>query len=109
MDPQAFNRAVMSAGLWFGVVYGLGLVTGAQMSLSATAIDASIMSASAYGSDALHSAVGRVPSAASSALSTGVMYAAIQRAYNGDNSYVINTVAAAANDYLVEAVSSSLA
>ena len=110
MDPSSTNRAVMSAGLWFGVVYGIGLLTGAGgMDLVATGKDAAIMGASAYASDAAHAAMGAVPSAMSSALSTGVMYAAIQKFYAGDDLYVVNILGAAGNDYLVEVVSSSMA
>ena len=110
MDSSSMNRAVMSAGLWFGVVYGIGVLTGSEaLDLMFVAKDAAVMGASAYASDAAHAAMGVVPSAMTSALSTGVMYAVAQKFYSGDESYVVNVLAAAGNDYLVEVVSSSMA
>ncbi len=104
MDSESVRRAAFSSALWVGVAFTLGLVTGADLPLFELVQDGAIMGASALGSDLAHGWVGMVPSAMSSAASTGIMYAAIQRGWRGDDSYVINFVAASANDYLVDAV-----
>jgi len=102
VSSQSVNRALMSAGLWFGVAYGLGMATGADLGLLDTAVDSAIMGASALGSDVFHSYIGMVPTAYSSAGVSGAMYAGIQRAYRGDSNYLINVAFAGGNDLLVE-------
>ena len=109
MDPQSVNRAIMSTGLWVGVAFTLGMVTGADLPMFELAQDGAIMGASALGSDLAHGWAGILPSAMSSAASTGLMYAAIQRAWRGDDSYVVNWCAAAGNDLITEVISTRLA
>lgn len=102
MDSVSYSRAVMSGGLWFGVVYGLGMVLGSNPDLYNTGADALMMAGSAVGADVVHGVLGWNPTGVTSALATGGMYAGIQKLVRGDNNYLINVGFAGANDLLVE-------
>jgi len=103
MDYSAsVSRAVASGAIWFGVAYGLSMATGANLSLTDTAVDAGIMAGSSIGADVVHSGLGWSPTGVTSALATGGMYAGIQYAYRGDTNFLVNAGAAGANDMLVE-------
>jgi len=94
----------MSGGLWFAVSYGLGLALGTTPSLTDTAVDAGMMSASAVGADMVHGVLGMNPTGMTSAVLTGAYFAGLQKLVRGDNNYLINGGFAAANDMLVERV-----
>ena len=102
MDSVSYSRAVMSGGLWFGVVYGLGMVLGSNPDLYNTGADALMMAGSAVGADVVHGVLGWNPTGVTSALATGGMYAGIQKLVRGDSNYLINVGFAGANDLLVE-------
>jgi len=102
VSQESINRAAMSAGLWFAVAYGLGLVSGVELSMFDTAVDAAIMGGSALSSDLIHSYINMIPTVYSSAAVTGGLYAAAQRAYRGDTNYLVNAAVAGGNDVLVE-------
>lgn len=102
MDSQSMSRAVMSAGLWFGVSYGLGLAFGTSPSLMDVAVDSGLMGASSLGSDLVHSVVGMNPSGVSSAVATGGLYSVSQKLYRGSDEYVVNMALAGANDWAIE-------
>ena len=99
---DSIQRAIWSSGIWFATAYGLGMVAGANLSLSDTLVDAGIMGTATFGSDLLHNASGMVPTLASSAVVSGALYAGAQKAYRNDSNYVVNAVAGAANDVLVD-------
>jgi hypothetical protein len=101
MDSSSLSRAIMSGGLWMGVIYGVSLATGNSVDLMNTALDAGIMSASAVGSDVLHSLIQRENTNISSAVVTGLYYAGIQRVVRGDTNYLVNAGFAGANDLAV--------
>jgi hypothetical protein len=104
MDGATYQRAAVSAGLWFAVVYGVATVFGAPVAggFSHTAIDAAIVAASSVGSDMLHEKLQWQSSGVTSAVATGGIYAAIQRAYRGDSNFLGNIALAGANEYAVE-------
>jgi len=102
MDSLSVNRALMSSGLWFGVTWAISFAVGVEAPWSEIATDSAIMGTSALASDLAHGAAGMVSTATTSAIGTGVIYSALQRAYRGDDSYLSNFAAAAANDYMVE-------
>jgi len=102
VGPDSYKRAAASAVVWAVAAGGLGMVLGADVEVMDILTDAGIMGASALGADVVHNAAGWVPTGITSAAATGAMYAGIQRAYRGDDSYITNFVAAAANDVLVE-------
>jgi hypothetical protein len=77
------------------------LATGNSVDLMNTALDAGIMSASAVGSDVLHSLIQRENTNISSAVVTGLYYAGIQRVVRGDTNYLVNAGFAGANDLAV--------
>jgi len=105
MDSSvSYSRALMSGGLWFAVSYGLGLALGTTPSLTDTAVDAGMMSASAVGADMVHGVLGMNPTGMTSAVLTGAYFAGLQKLVRGDNNYLINGGFAAANDMLVERV-----
>lgn len=101
---DSLKYAGMSAGIWAVTAYGLALVTGTDISLADVATDAAIMGASAWGSDFIQNSAAMVITPMSSAAGAGLMYAAIQAAYRGDDSYVVNFAAAAANDWVTQTV-----
>lgn len=107
MDSQSMSRAVMSAGLWFGVSYGLGMAFGVRVNPVDVAIDSALLGGSALASDMLHTSLGMPPSAVSSAVATGALYAGTQKLYRGSDAYLTNAVVAGANDYAIEAYQSS--
>lgn len=102
MDSQSMSRAVMSAGLWVAVAYGVGMVAGANPNLVDCAIDGGIMGACAIGSDLVHSVVGMNPTGTTSAVMTGAYYALAEKLYRGDDNYLTNGLLAGANDWAVE-------
>jgi len=106
MDSSvSYSRAVMSGGLWFAVSYALGVALGTNPSLTDTALDAGMMSASAVGADVVHGMLGMNPTGMTSAVLTGAYFAGLQRVVRGDRNYLLNGGFAAANDLLVENVS----
>lgn len=109
MDPQSLNRALMSSALWFGVSYGVALFAGIDAPVMDIATDAGIMGVSALASDVAHSALGMSATPITSSVGAGVFYAGVQRLYRGDDSLLVNFGLAAANDYAVELVGTSLA
>lgn len=106
MDSSvSYSRAVMSGGLWFAVSYALGVALGTNPSLTDTALDAGMMSASAVGADVVHGMLGMNPTGMTSAVLTGAYFAGLQKVVRGDSNYLVNGGFAAANDLLVENVS----
>ena len=99
-DPV--TRALWSSGIWLATAYGLGMVVGANLNATDVLVDAGIMGAATLGSDIVHNVIGMVPTTASSALVSGSFYAGGQKAYRDDSNYVVNLVAGAANDVLVD-------
>ena len=99
-DPV--TRALWSSGIWLATAYGLGMVVGANLNATDVLVDAGIMGAATLGSDIVHNVIGMVPTTASSALVSGSFYAGAQKAYRDDSNYVVNLVAGAANDVLVD-------
>ena len=99
----------MSSGVWFATAYGLGIVLGADMPLMDTAVDAGIMGGCALASDVAHGMLKWTPSPMTSAIGTGAMYAAVQKAYRNDSNYLVNVGAGALNDYALEIWASSMA
>jgi ABC-type branched-subunit amino acid transport system permease subunit len=95
----------MSGGLWFAVSYALGVALGTNPSLTDTALDAGMMSASAVGADVVHGMLGMNPTGMTSAVLTGAYFAGLQKVVRGDSNYLVNGGFAAANDLLVENVS----
>ena len=104
MDAAGINRALISGGLWMGVVYAVALATGQDAPLSEIATDAGLMSVSALGADVAVKMTGLSSSALSSAVATGAIFAAAQAGYRGDDSYLVNFLSAAGNDFLTETV-----
>ena len=104
MDSAGINRALISGGLWMGVVYGVSLATGMDAPLSEIATDAALMAASALGADVAVKMTGFASSPLSSAVATGAIFAAAQAGYRGDDSYLVNFLSAAGNDFLTETV-----
>jgi hypothetical protein len=78
------------------------MVVGANLNATDVLVDAGIMGAATLGSDIVHNVIGMVPTTASSALVSGSFYAGAQKAYRDDSNYVVNLVAGAANDVLVD-------
>ena len=109
MDSSSYTRAAMSAGVWFATAYGLGTALGIPISINDYAIDSAIMGSSALASDFTHGVLGWAPTGMTSMVGSGVYYAAIQKAYRGDNSYGQNFAMAAANDWLVDTVAYAMA
>lgn len=101
------SRAFMSAGLWFGVSYGLGLAFGANPQLMDVAVDSGLMGVASLGSDVVHSTIGMSPSGVTSAVVTGGLYAGTQKLYRGSDDYVMNMALAGANDWAIEMVQKS--
>jgi hypothetical protein len=101
------SRAFMSAGLWFAVSAGLGLVAGIPLNMVDMAVDSGLMGASSLASDAVHSSIGMSPSGVSSAVVTGALYAGTQKLYRGSNDYVVNMALAGGNDWAIEMVQKS--
>ena len=102
MSSGNVNYALVSAGLWAGTAGVLGLVLGADISISDIAMDAGIMGASAFSADFALNAVGAPVTALSSAAAAGVMYTAIQGVARGSDAYITNFAFAAANDLAVQ-------
>ncbi len=102
MDSESMSRAVMSGGLWFAVSYGVGLVLGANPSLTNCAVDGGIMAACAVGSDLMHSMLGWEPTGTTSAVMTGAYFAAAEKLVRNSDDYLVNGALAAANDFAVE-------
>ena len=107
MDSQTISRGFMSAGLWFGVSYGLGLAFGANPQLMDIAVDSGLMGASSVASDMVHSMIGMSPSGVTSAVVTGGFYAGSQKLYRNSDDYVVNVALAGANDWAIEMVQKS--
>jgi hypothetical protein len=101
---DSFTRALWSSGVWLATAYGLGMVVGANLNASDVLVDAGIMGAATFGSDFVHNVIGLIPTTASSALVSGSFYAGAQKAYRDDSNYVVNLVAGAANDVVVDYV-----
>jgi hypothetical protein len=102
MDSSTYQRAAVSAGLWFAFTYGVSVVFGTVPSISNVALDSAIMAASSIGSDAVHNTLQWQSSGVSSAVATGALFAAGQRAVRGDAAYVMNAALGAANTFAVE-------
>ena len=101
---DSFTRALWSSGVWLATAYGLGMVVGANLNASDVLVDAGIMGAATFGYDFVHNVIGLIPTTASSALVSGSFYAGAQKAYRDDSNYVVNLVAGAANDVVVDYV-----
>lgn len=99
-----FARATSSAGLWFAVSYGLGMVAGTNPSLADCAVDAGLMGASAIASDWMHSMLEMEKTGTTSAVLTGGYFAVAQKLVRGSNDYAVNAGLAGANDWAVEKV-----
>ena len=102
MDGSGFGRAAFSAGLWFAVSYGMGMVAGSNPSLMDCAVDGGVMGASAMASDLIHGVLDWEATGTTSAVLTGASFAAAQKLLRGSNDYMVNGALAAANDFAVE-------
>lgn len=102
MDSASMNRALWSAGIWAGTAFGLGALTGANITLYDAAMDGAVMGGSSYTSDYIHSMIGWQPTGLTSAVVTGAVFSGAQRGLRGSTAYTTNFVAGAANDFLVE-------
>ena len=101
---DSFTHALWSSGVWLATAYGLSMVVGENLNASDVLVDAGIMGAATFGSDFVHNVIGLIPTTASSALVSGSFYAGAQKAYRDDSNYVVNLVAGAANDVVVDYV-----
>jgi hypothetical protein len=101
------QRGVVAAGSWFAITYGAAVVLGLPISVSAAATSAAYLGASAVASDVVHNWWNVYPSAWSSALGTGLLFAASQRLGEGSSDYVTNVVSGAAGDVAGNAVNSA--
>lgn len=99
-----FARATTSAGLWFAVSYGLGMVAGTNPSLMDCAVDGGLMGASAVASDWLHSLLQMEKTGITSAVATGGYFALAQKLVRGSDDYLMNAGLAGGNDLAVETV-----
>lgn len=99
-----FARATSSAGLWFAVSYGLGMVAGTNPSLMDCAVDGGLMGASAVASDWTHAMLDFEKTGTTSAAATGAFFALTQKLVRGSDDYLMNGVLAGANDFAVEKV-----
>lgn len=98
------QRGVVAAGSWFAITYGAALALGLPISAAAAASSAAYLGASAVASDVVHNWWNVYPSAWSSALGTGLFFAAGQRLGEGSTDYVTNVVSGAAGDVAGNAV-----
>ena len=103
-DAMDFARATSSAGLWFAVSYGLGMVAGSNPSLVDCAVDGGLMGASAIASDWMHAMVSIEKTGTTSAVATGAYFALAQKLVRGSEDYLMNGALAGANDWAVEKV-----
>lgn len=99
-----FARATSSAGLWFAVSYGLGMVAGTNPSITDCAVDGGLMGLSAIASDWMHSLLEMEKTGTTSAVLTGGYFAVAQKLVRGSNDYAMNAGLAGANDWAVEKV-----
>ena len=104
----SLNRALWSAGIWAGTAYTLGMVLGANVSISDALMDGGVMGGSALASDYVHGAIGWHPTGFTSAAMTGALFTGAQAA-RGSRAYTSNFIAAAGNDYLTEWLGSMMA
>ena len=98
------NRGLTAAGTWFAVSYGFSVLLGVNVSMGEVAESAAYMGASAVASDWLHSAWHMYPTAITSALGTGVVFAAAQAVGKGSDAYVANVAAGATTDVVASFV-----
>ena len=102
MDSQSMSRAVMSAGLWFAVSYGVNVAMGGNVSIVDCAVDGGIMGVCAIGSDIVHSTLGMNPTGTTSAVATGALFAGAEKLYRNSDDYMVNGLLAGANDWAIE-------
>jgi hypothetical protein len=102
MDSATYQRAAVSAALWFVVEFAVSSATGEGLSMGNAAVDAALMGVSSVGSDTLHRSLMWQSSGVSSAVATGGLYAVIQRFWRNDSNYLVNVALAGANEYAVE-------
>ena len=98
------QRGVVAAGSWFAITYGAAVVLGLPISASAAAASAAYLGASAVASDYAHNWLNVYPSMWTSALGTGLFYAAGQRLGEGSTEYFANAVSGAVGDVAGNAV-----
>ena len=92
------ERGIAAAGSWFVIAYAVSALAGVPTSVAALAESAAYMGASAVASDYAHSWLHIYPSGWSSALGTGLAFAAAQAAGKGSADYVANVSAGAMSD-----------
>ena len=92
------NRGLTAAGTWFVVSYGFAVVLGVNVSVMEVAESAAYMGGSAVVSDWLHSAWHMYPTTVTSAVGTGVVFAAAQALGKGSDAYLANVAAGATTD-----------
>jgi hypothetical protein len=93
----------VSAGLWVAIAFGVSVLTGSPAPAIGSAVaDAAILGVSSIGSDYVHSSMMWQSGGVSDAAATGIIFAALERAYRGDTAYLTNAVVAGGNQYIVE-------
>ena len=102
------NRGLTAAGTWFAVSYGFSALLGVNVSFGEIAESAAYMGGSAIASDWLHSAWHMYPTAVTSAVGTGVVFAASQAVGKGSTAYVANVAAGATTEVLASFVTRSV-
>lgn len=102
------QRGLVAAGSWFAIAYGASVALGLPVSASTAAMSAAYMGASAVASDFAHSLLNVYPSTWTSALGTGLFYAAGQRLGEGNTDYAINVASGAVADVAASAVGGAL-
>ena len=92
------ERGLAAAGAWFAIAYAASAFLGGAASVASLAESAAYMGASAVASDYAHNWLHMYPSGWSSALGTGLAFAAAQRAGKGSVDYLANVSAGAISD-----------
>lgn len=109
MDSSSVNRAILSSGLWVAVSFAICTVVGTNFDVMDLAVDGALMGASALGSDLILATANLPSSTYSSAIATGAVFTALQKAYRGSNDYLFNFGLSAVNDYGVSVVAANMA
>lgn len=101
------QRGVVAAGSWFAITYGAAVVLGLPISVGAAASSAAYLGASCVASDYAHDWLNVYPSMWTSALGTGLFFAASQQLAEGNSDYLVNVASGAAGDVAGNAVNST--
>ena len=98
---DSLKYSAYSGALWGATVYALAFITGSEVSLGDAMTDSALMAASVYASDQAHAMLGMKISSVSSAAGSAAFFAGAQALWRGDENYLTNALAAAANDMAV--------